>query len=119
MGYVPETPQTYEFLTGVEYLDFIADMYSSRIGERKERIDQFLEGLQMKGHENELIGGYSQGMKQKIAIIAALLHRPEDPDHGRGAERAGPALGEAGQGPPQEPGERGRSPCCSAPTSWR
>jgi ABC-2 type transport system ATP-binding protein len=77
VGYVPETPQTYEFLTGVEYLDFIADMYNIPHDVRRERIAQFLEGLQMKGHENELIGGYSQGMKQKIAIIAALIHRPK------------------------------------------
>jgi ABC-2 type transport system ATP-binding protein len=77
VGYVPETPQTYEFLTGIEYLDFISDMYEIPHAERKDRIDQFLEGLQMKGHENELIGGYSQGMKQKIAIIAALMHRPK------------------------------------------
>jgi ABC-2 type transport system ATP-binding protein len=77
VGYVPETPQIYEFLTGVEYLDFIADMYGIPNEERKERIGQFLEGLQLKGHENDLIGGYSQGMKQKIAIIAALLHRPK------------------------------------------
>jgi ABC-2 type transport system ATP-binding protein len=76
VGYVPETPQTYEFLTGLEYLDFIADMYDIPHEERKGRISQFLEGLQMTGHENEMIGGYSQGMKQKIAIIAALMHRP-------------------------------------------
>ena len=77
VGYVPETPQTYEFLTGLEYLDFIADMYDIPHEERKARISQFLEGLQMAGHENEMIGGYSQGMKQKIAIIAALMHRPK------------------------------------------
>ncbi len=77
VGYVPETPQTYEFLTGLEYLDFIADMYGIPHEERKARISQFLEGLQMAGHENEMIGGYSQGMKQKIAIIAALMHRPK------------------------------------------
>ncbi len=77
VGYVPETPQAYEFLTGLEYLDFIADMFGIPHEERKERIAQFLEGLQMKGHENEMIGGYSQGMKQKIAIIAALLHHPK------------------------------------------
>lgn len=77
VGYVPETPQAYEFLTGLEYLDFIADMFGIPHDVRKARIEQFLEGLQMKGHENEMIGGYSQGMKQKIAIIAALLHHPK------------------------------------------
>jgi ABC-2 type transport system ATP-binding protein len=77
VGYVPETPAIYDFLTGVEYLDFISDMYSIPTAERKERIGQFLDGLQLRGHENELISGYSQGMKQKIAIISALLHRPK------------------------------------------
>jgi ABC-2 type transport system ATP-binding protein len=77
VGYVPETPQIYEFLTGVEYLDFICDMYGIPTAERKERIGQFLVGLELKGHENELISGYSQGMKQKIAITSALIHRPK------------------------------------------
>lgn len=76
VGYVPETPQLYEFLTGVEYLDFIAEMYEIPGPERKERIGQFLDGLELRGHENELISGYSQGMKQKIALTAALLNRP-------------------------------------------
>jgi ABC-2 type transport system ATP-binding protein len=76
-GYVPETPQLYEFLTGVEYLDFIAEMYGIPGAERKERIGQFLDGLELRGHENELISGYSQGMKQKIAITSALLHKPK------------------------------------------
>lgn len=77
VGYVPETPQIYEFLTGIEYLDFVSDMYGIPPEARKERIDQFLDGLQLKGHENELISGYSQGMKQKVAIISALLNRPK------------------------------------------
>lgn len=77
VGFVPETPQLYEFLTGVEYLDFIAEMYEISSTERRERIGQFLDGLELRGHENELISGYSQGMKQKIALTAALLHRPK------------------------------------------
>jgi ABC-2 type transport system ATP-binding protein len=76
MGYVPETPQLYEFLTGLEYIDFVAEMYGVPPAERKERVSHFLEGMQLAGHENELISGYSQGMKQKIAIISALVHRP-------------------------------------------
>ena len=77
IGYVPESPSLYEFLTGAEYLDFIADMYSIPPGTRVERIPQFLAGLELTGHENSLISGYSQGMKQKVALIAALLHRPK------------------------------------------
>lgn len=76
IGYVPETPQLYEFLTGLEYLDFVAQMYRISHEARKERIFQFLNALELTGHENELISGYSQGMKQKVAITAALIHRP-------------------------------------------
>ena len=77
IGYVPENPQLYEFLTGAEYLDFIAEMYGVDPAERQARIDQFLAALELTGHENSAISGYSQGMKQKIALIAALLHRPK------------------------------------------
>jgi len=76
LGYVPETPQLYEFLTGIEYIDFVAEMYGVPPSERKERISHFLEGMQLAGHENEMISGYSQGMKQKVAIISALVHKP-------------------------------------------
>jgi ABC-2 type transport system ATP-binding protein len=77
IGYVPETPQLYEFLTGIEYIDFVAEMYGVTPSDRKERISQFLQGMQLAGHENEMISGYSQGMKQKVALISALVHRPE------------------------------------------
>ena len=77
LGYVPETPQLYEFLTGIEYIDFVAEMYGVPPSERKERVSHFLEGMQLAGHENEMISGYSQGMKQKVAIISALVHKPK------------------------------------------
>ena len=76
IGYVPESPALYEFLTGGEYLDFVADMYGLDVATRRERIAQFLSGLELLGHENSLISGYSQGMKQKVALIAGLVHRP-------------------------------------------
>ena len=76
IGYVPESPRLYEFLSGVEYLDFVADVHGLAKGERQERILEFLKALDLEGRENELIHGYSQGMKQKLAIAAALLHRP-------------------------------------------
>ena len=77
VGYVPETPQLYEFLSGIEYLDFVADMYGMSGELRKERITQFLDALELTGHENQMISGYSQGMKQKVAITGALMHRPQ------------------------------------------
>ncbi len=76
IGYVPETPALYEFLTGAEYLDFIADMYGLDPAARAPRIQQFLHGFELAGHEGSLISGYSQGMKQKVALTAALVHRP-------------------------------------------
>jgi ABC-2 type transport system ATP-binding protein len=76
IGYVPEAPRIYEFLTGVEYLDFVADVHGLGKNEKQGRISEFLKALDLEGRENELIHGYSQGMKQKLAIIAALLHRP-------------------------------------------
>jgi len=76
IGYVPESPRLYEFLSGVEYLDFVADVHGLAKGQRQERILEFLKALDLEGRENELIHGYSQGMKQKLAIIAALLHHP-------------------------------------------
>jgi ABC-2 type transport system ATP-binding protein len=76
IGYVPEATSLYEFLTGAEYLDFIADLYGLDGPTRKARISQFLTGLELAGHENSLISGYSQGMKQKVALIAGLVHHP-------------------------------------------
>jgi ABC-2 type transport system ATP-binding protein len=76
IGYVPESPSLYEFLTGAEYLDFISDLYGLDPSTRTGRIGQFLRGLELAGHENSLISGYSQGMKQKVALIAALVHHP-------------------------------------------
>jgi ABC-2 type transport system ATP-binding protein len=76
IGYVPESTSLYEFLTGAEYLDFIADLYGLDGATRVARISQFLTGLELAGHENSLISGHSQGMKQKVALIAGLVHHP-------------------------------------------
>jgi ABC-2 type transport system ATP-binding protein len=77
VGYVPESPHLYEFLTGLEYLDFIADVYGLTAEIKTNRIDEYLGAFDLENRENEMISGYSHGMKQKIAIIAALLHKPK------------------------------------------
>ena len=77
VGYVPESPRLYEFLTGIEYLDFIGDIYSMQTEEKKNRITEYLKALQLEGREGDMITGYSDGMKQKIALISAFLHRPK------------------------------------------
>ncbi len=77
VGYVPESSRLYEFLTGLEYLDFIGDIYGVAVSEKKNRIEEYLEALELGGREGDMISGYSQGMKQKITLISAFLHRPK------------------------------------------
>jgi ABC-2 type transport system ATP-binding protein len=77
VGYVPESPRLYEFLTGIEYLDFIGDIYGMQAEEKKSRITEYLKALQLEGREGDMINGYSDGMKQKIALISAFLHKPK------------------------------------------
>ncbi|MEK7397599.1 MAG: ABC transporter ATP-binding protein [Candidatus Poribacteria bacterium] len=74
-GYLPDEPFLYNKLTGREFLQFIADMRG--IQKKRDRIDKFLELFELKGSADELIEGYSLGMKKKIAIGAALLHDPK------------------------------------------
>jgi len=76
-GYVPEIPQLYEFLTGIEYLDFTADLYGVNLAEKEERINEYLEALELEGREGDMISAYSLGMKQKIALISAFVHKPK------------------------------------------
>jgi len=76
VGYVPESPRLYEFLTGIEYLDFVGDIYGIKTAEKKNRIDEYLKAFQLEGREGDMITSYSEGMKQKIALISAFLHRP-------------------------------------------
>jgi ABC-2 type transport system ATP-binding protein len=77
IGYVPESPRLYEFLTGIEYLDFIGDIYGMEPEEKKTRINEYLKALQLEGREGDVIASYSEGMKQKIALISAFLHKPK------------------------------------------
>jgi len=77
VGYVPESPNIYEFLTGIEYLDFIGDIYSMQANEKKQRITEYLKALQLEGREGDMINSYSDGMKKKISLISAFLHKPK------------------------------------------
>jgi len=77
VGYVPESPNIYEFLTGIEYLDFIGDIYGMPADEKKQRITEYLKALQLDGREGDMINSYSDGMKKKIALISALVHKPK------------------------------------------
>ncbi|MEM1563086.1 MAG: ABC transporter ATP-binding protein [Candidatus Bathyarchaeia archaeon] len=77
IGYVPEAPRVYEFLTGLEFLDFVGSVYGMSLEERKLRIEEFVKALDLEGREGDLISSYSEGMKQKVVIISALMHKPE------------------------------------------
>jgi ABC-2 type transport system ATP-binding protein len=76
VGYAPESPRVYEFLTGIEFLDFIGDIYGMQTEEKRTRINEYLKALQLEGREGDMISSYSEGMKQKIALISAFLHKP-------------------------------------------
>lgn len=76
VGYVPETPRLYEFLTATEYLDFIADVRGIAFSDKRERISRLIDALDLEGKQGITISGYSQGMKQKVALMGAILHRP-------------------------------------------
>jgi ABC-2 type transport system ATP-binding protein len=77
VGYVPDSPNIYNFLTGIEYLDFIGDIYGVGVSEKKQRITEYLKALQLDGREGDMINSYSDGMKKKISLISAFLHKPK------------------------------------------
>jgi ABC-2 type transport system ATP-binding protein len=77
VGYVPESANIYEFLTGIEYLDFIADIYGVPAAEKQQRINEYLKALQLEGREGDMINSYSDGMKKKISLISAFIHKPK------------------------------------------
>ena len=76
-GYVPDRPYLYGKLTGREFLYFCADLYSVPTEEAEERIDALLAEYNLGEWQNELIDSYSHGMKQRIAMCAALVHDPK------------------------------------------
>ena len=77
IGYVPDDHAVYNNLKGIEYLNFMADMYGVSANERKERMDRHLEIFDLKNDITQPIQSYSHGMKQKLVVIGALLHNPE------------------------------------------
>ncbi len=77
MAYVPDNPDLYEFLTGIQYLNFAADIYGIGREERKARIQHYGELLGMTDDLTLPISDCSHGMRQKVALIAALIHKPK------------------------------------------
>ena len=77
MAYIPDNPDLYEHLTGAQYLQFVADIYGVGAAERQTRIERYAAAFEMTERLSDLIGACSHGMRQKIAIIAALIHAPK------------------------------------------
>ncbi len=76
-AYIPDNPDLYENLTGIQYLNFIADVFGISTAEREESIKRYADLFEMSDSLGDLIGSYSHGMKQKVAIISALIHKPK------------------------------------------
>ena len=77
IAYVPDNPDLYAFMTGIQYLNFVGDIYKVPTTLRKERIEKYAEIFSLTGDLAQTIGAYSHGMKQKLALIAAFLHEPK------------------------------------------
>jgi len=77
ISFVPDTPEVYEKLTGIEYLNFMGDVYGIPGTVRKERVAKLLDLFALSGAAGDLIQSYSHGMRQKIVLIGAFLHEPE------------------------------------------
>jgi ABC-2 type transport system ATP-binding protein len=76
-AFIPDNPELYDYLTGVQYLKFIADIYGVDGSVREERVNKYAEALEIKRSLGALVGSYSHGMKQKIALVGALIHEPK------------------------------------------
>ena len=76
-AYIPDNPDLYENLTGIQYLNFIADVFDIGAKEREEAIRKYADLFEITKDLGDLIGSYSHGMKQKVAIISALIHKPK------------------------------------------
>jgi len=77
LAYIPDNPDIYEFMTGIKYLNFIADIFGVGAKEREERIRKYADLFELTNDLAEPVSAYSHGMKQKLAIISAWLHEPK------------------------------------------
>ena len=77
IAYIPDNPDLYDYMSGIKYLNFIADIFGVSAADRKERIRKYSELFELTADLAQPIAAYSHGMKQKLAIIAAWLHSPK------------------------------------------
>lgn len=76
MAYIPDNPDLYEFMSGIAYLNFVSDIYGVSVVRRNELITKYADAFELTPKLAEPVSSYSHGMKQKLAIIAALVHEP-------------------------------------------
>ena len=77
LAYIPDNPDLYEYMTGIKYLNFIADIFGVSPEDRKARIEKYADLFELTKDLAQPISAYSHGMKQKLAIISAWLHEPK------------------------------------------
>ena len=77
IAYIPDNPDLYEFMTGIKYLNFVSDIFGVGTAERGERIRKYAGLFELTASLGQPISSYSHGMKQKLAIISALIHEPK------------------------------------------
>ena len=77
MAFLPDNPDLYDFMTGIGYLNFIADVYNLSQQERTQRIQRYADGFELTQQLCSMIGSYSHGMKQKLALISAFIRHPK------------------------------------------
>ena len=76
-AYIPDNPDIYDFMTGIQYLNFVADIFEVSQQERSELIKKYADMFEISDSLNDAINSYSHGMKQKLVIISALIHSPK------------------------------------------
>ena len=77
LAYIPDTPDLYEYMKGIQFLNFTADIFGVSAGERQQRIKKYADLFELTDSLGDNISSYSHGMKQKLAIISALIHNPK------------------------------------------
>ena len=77
IAYIPDNPDLYEFMSGIKYLNFIADVYGISSSDREKRIREYADMFELTSDLAQPVSAYSHGMKQKLAVISALIHEPK------------------------------------------
>lgn len=77
IAYIPDNPDLYDFMTGIQYLNFVADIFGVDAEKRQQRIRKYADAFELTESLGQSISAYSHGMKQKLAVISALIHEPK------------------------------------------